>query len=431
MKEEQHIDDIFKDQLKDYELDPPMHLWGAIAEASSPADSGQQRRKPLAWWWPLLSLAWLLLFLALWPLGTRQGDVTSTPTLPSAESSAPPSAVISAPVEDTRATAALPPANINKKTALVSSSGTAKSGMTALPTKEKTSTKVTSTTRVDVLAEENITHERPAVSSFRLDLLHTPLPNLPSALIVDSLTFSLPKARSWRTTVDFMASMDFVLRSLEAKDAAYAAYAKRRDDTETFRHGISFGMRLSTVSDNGFAVRSGLNYSTINEQLNLKIGEEERLIAQVKYAEDGSIIGTDTTLAVVGTYRIVNNRYTELDIPLLVGYEYAGKKVSLSFNGGVLINMLSAQRGAFLSPNTDESVSFSSADPTSYRAFRNRLGIGFYGSMGVYFQVNENLQFLLEPYLKWRPGSYTVDGYILDQRYTTTGLFVGMRKEIY
>jgi len=84
-----------------------------------------------------------------------------------------------------------------------------------------------------------------------------------------------------------------------------------------------------------------------------------------------------------------------------------------------------------LSPNTDEAVSFSSSDPTSYRAFRNRLGIGFYGSMGVYFQINDNLQFLLEPYVKWRPGSNTVDGYILDQHYTTTGLFVGIRKEIY
>lgn len=445
MKEGQHIDDIFKDQLKDYELEAPMHLWDAIADASSAANDDKKRRKYPLWWLALLPVL-LGLALLLWgPYANKPAEEQPLSSFPVAlvdtkkeEASNPirnPQASAAADTDSSLPVAAGrslkntsaggPPPGESLQKPFISSPREAKGLIAESPHQEENLNQVESN---GGLSQEEI--PQPA-SSFRLDLLNIKAASLDYVLNADSLTFSLPKERSWRTTIDIMASMDFALRNLEAKDPAFAAYAKRRNDTETFRHGTSFGMRLSTVSDNGFAVRSGLNYSTINEQLNLKIGEEERLIAQIKYAEDGSIVGTDTTLALVGTYRIVNNRYTELDIPLLVGYEYRGQKVSLSFNSGILINMLSAQRGEFLSPNTDEAVSFSSSDPTSYRAFRNRLGIGFYGSMGVYFQINDNLQFLLEPYVKWRPGSTTVDGYVLDQHYTTTGLFVGIRKEIY
>jgi len=263
-----------------------------------------------------------------------------------------------------------------------------------------------------------------------LDPLPASLQLVDNPLGDEVLTCPAFGAKSWMTTIDLMASMDFVMRQLDAKEAGFEDYARLRKNTETFRHGVSVGMRLSTISETGFAVRSGLNYSAINEQLNFKIKEEEKLTITTKYDIDGSIIGADTSITTVGTYRIVNNRYTELDIPLLIGYEYVGEKVSFSFNGGTFINMLSAQKGEFVSPNSEEPVSFSSSDPNSYRAFKNRVGLGFYGSMGVYFQVKDNMQVLFEPYAKWRPGSYTVDGYVLDQRFFTTGLFVGIRKRI-
>lgn len=428
-----------------------MHLFDAIADASV-TEAPQQKRRGLIWWFlSAFILTALVVLLAVQPfgkktpvvnLGTFPADIPSG-VLTEAQASEPVAVnevepvQNQEPIENPGNTPTEKMANrlelpTNKETGIILEKEPALQGEFL----NKTIPPISEVAE-QILDEQGLSlpsPPNPVLSSMiKLDLLNTrpdliPTPEAALDSIVLAPSFS---KKNWNTTIDFMASMDFVLRNLEAKEAAFADYAKNRDETETFRHGTSFGMRLSTVSENGFAVRSGLNYSTINEQLNLKIGEEERLIAKIKYAEDGSIIGTDTSLAVVGTYKIVNNRYSELDIPLLVGYEYAGEKVAFSFNGGVFINMLSAQKGEFLSPNTDESVSFSSADPNSYRAFRNRLGLGFYGSMGVYFQVNDNLQFLLEPYFKMRPGSYTVDGYVLDQRFMTTGLFVGVRKSVY
>lgn len=450
MKEGQSIDDLFKNRLKDYELEAPMHLWDAIAEASLD-DTPREKRRGFFWWTLAPSLFGLLIAIyVMQPFGKKQPldnlgefpvEIPAKEKIQSQASTVPPIASAQKKAVDLESTV-LPERTPSMNSTIKNSNA----NIPNITSNGPTSTQGEGAASAAFMQEENLLENRvaakeetsvdqqQAITSLRIDLLAAKPEILPAtAPNLDSIRFSssFKKKKNWSTTIDFMASMDYVMRNLEAKEADFAAYAKKRDESEIFRHGTSFGMRLSTVSDKGFAVRSGLNYSTINEQLNLKIGEEERLIAKIKYAEDGSIIGTDTTLAMVGTYKIVNNRYSELDIPLLVGYEYSGEKVALSFNGGLFINMLSAQKGEFLSPNTDEPVSFSSSDPNSYRAFRNRLGLGFYGSMGVYFQVNENLQFLLEPYVKWRPGSYTVEGYALDQRYLTTGLFVGMRKSVY
>lgn len=457
-----------------------MHLWDNIAEAAVP-EVPQRKRKGLVWLWllPLFlvtGIGWAYFDHISAPKQATELDYFPIQTLPSAStestqttslSSKPPMAVVNSTADatllaiDTRE-------SVNKVAATRTSSAQKGAEKVSIPqaappvgsiTKEQTPANVDITTAKtaqvekavpiaaipadlsdtedtkDTALKELVTGEaladaEEALPIWMLEPLSGPLLLVDNPIGDEVLTFSLSEAKSWLTTVDLMASMDFVMRQLEAKDPAYADYARVRDNTETFRHGVSVGMRLSTISEGGFAVRSGLNYSAINEQLNFKIKEEERLKITTRYAPDGSVIGADTSIQVVGTYRIVNNRYTELDIPLLVGYEYVGEKVSFSFNGGIFINMLSAQKGEFVSPNSEEPVSFSSSDPNSYRAFKNRVGLGFYGSMGVYLQVKDNLQVLLEPYAKWRPGSYTVDGYFLDQRFLTTGLFVGVRKRI-
>ena len=92
--------------------------------------------------------------------------------------------------------------------------------------------------------------------------------------------------------------------------------------------------------------------------------------------------------------------------------------------------MVFAQRGAFRSPYSDEAVDFSDNSPNSYKAFRNRLGLGLYGGVGFTFKMNESINVILEPNVRWYPGSFTDEGYILDQRYLVSGLFFGIRKKI-
>lgn len=442
MKERHPIDDLFRDKLQDYSLEAPMHLWDQVAEAAGP----ERQRRALPWFW--IGLGLLIFSAAVWGLVSLNRPMPNIDAFPIAEkseiiaekgSTEQKSEVVSDQVENTapaKSTAAFPD-EITSPVALdvAGAESGSTSSTTAIPSEELPAVPHASPTvsqqektpePASVTADLN--EEKPPVPGFsllaqKLDLLEVPD-------MVGKLECARFNDKVWATAVDVMASMDFAMRQLEARNSDFQGYAKLRDDTETFRHGFSVGMRFSTISVSGFAVRSGLNYSQINEQLNFKIKEEEKLTITTRYDTDGSIIGTDTAVTLVETFRVVNNSYHALDIPLLVGYEIQGDKFSFSVNGGAFINMLAAQRGEFVSPNTNQPVAFTSSDPNAYRAFRNRIGMGLYGSMGFYFQFGEDMQILFEPYAKWRPGSITADGYLLDQRYLTAGLFVGLRKYI-
>ncbi|MEM6377430.1 MAG: hypothetical protein AAF705_04400 [Bacteroidota bacterium] len=477
MKKRAPIDDLFQDRLKDFSMEAPMHLWDSIADAAAP-EPVHRKRKGLLWLWlvPLLLLSGIS--LAYFGNNLNRDQVLELDYFPIEETSIESiktnqqATIVSGPIAQNNPSLSKPQVRIDldqnsiQKQSIEVQESKVSTSIDAPQTKitasevannskeeernlsliiDKTSSEEAGTKMVEnqnalleaanvMLADDQSeaegVSEKEDLPFWLLEPLQGPLLLVDNPIGDEVLTCPPFGAKSWLTTVDLMASMDFVMRQLEAKDPAYEDYARLRNNTETFRHGVSVGMRLSTISESGFAVRSGLNYSAINEQLNFKIKEEEKLTITTKYDTDGSVIGTDTSIQVVGTYRIVNNRYTELDIPLLIGYEYVGEKISFSFNGGAFINMLSAQKGEFVSPSSEQPVSFSSSDPNSYRAFKNRVGLGVYGSMGIYLQVKDNLQVLLEPYAKWRPGTYTVDGYFLDQRFLTTGLFVGVRKRI-
>ena len=57
MSEGNPIDAIFRDQLHDHSMEPPMHLWGAL-EARRAAQVKQENRRKLGFW--LLSATLLL-----------------------------------------------------------------------------------------------------------------------------------------------------------------------------------------------------------------------------------------------------------------------------------------------------------------------------------------------------------------------------------
>ena len=239
------------------------------------------------------------------------------------------------------------------------------------------------------------------------------------------------ETRIWTSSIDFMVSPDIVSRTLEPIGPQFAEYAQARNATESFRYGFSAGVRFSTTSPAGFAVRSGLNYSQINEQFAYETDQEERITVTTAYGPNGQVIGTDTVVDFVSLQRFSNNRYTTVDIPLLIGYEFsAGSKFRVSLNGGTFINMLFTQHGEFLSPSTFEPVAFSGDRPDTYHAYRNRLGLALFGSLGVTYRLNDQFDILVEPHFKWRPQSVTAPGYVLDQRYFTSGLFIGFRKKV-
>lgn len=437
MSEKHPLDELFREQLNDHSYEAPMHVWDRIAEQRQSFQTTRRSKK----WMP-----WAGLFLVLIGVGALlwqvvdQGDDLP---IPGPDFSQPSPEIAPATADNT-----LPPQPPNSTRELLAD---AQASLAAATYAQKTDLSPVVVASLPTRSEQSVRARSVVrhVRVTRLPMANRPLPpgSNPDASVVllpsRSATVDNPiieeelacakfeETRIWTSSIDFMVSPDIVSRTLEPISSQFTEYAQARNATESFRYGFSAGVRFSTTSPAGFAVRSGLNYSQINEQFTYETEEEERITVTTAYGPNGQVIGTDTVVDFVSLQQFSNNRYTTVDIPLLVGYEFsAGSKFRVSLNGGTFINMLFTQNGEFLSPSTFEPVAFSGDRPDTYHAYRNRLGLALYGSVGVTYRLNDQFDILVEPHFKWRPQSVTVPGYVLDQRYFTSGLFIGFRKKV-
>ncbi|MEM8909712.1 MAG: hypothetical protein AAGD05_17825, partial [Bacteroidota bacterium] len=179
--------------------------------------------------------------------------------------------------------------------------------------------------------------------------------------------------------------------------------------------------------------RSGLVYSQITEVFEFADEDAISVTTTIEYTIDpinGDTISRNEVTTVQPGQRVKTtyNKYRMLDIPIILGYEWYFKKFSLDVNAGAYFNMLFRQKGDILAPGTEpEPVSISSKNSNAYPAFRDRLGVSLYGSIGFNYNLNQDVQLLLEPNFRYQLKSITIEDYQLDQKYLNVGLLVGVR----
>ena len=71
-----------------------------------------------------------------------------------------------------------------------------------------------------------------------------------------------------------------------------------------------------------------------------------------------------------------------------------------------------------------------SNDPDAFPAFRNNVGMSFYGSIGLNYHLTRDIQLLIEPEFRYFKNPFSRSDYILDQRYFTMGALVGLRMKL-
>ncbi len=422
------IDNVFRQKLEHHASETPDYLWQGIVRQRN-----MQRTTHLRWRERLLLAAALLLFvyasLLTWHMRQMQPSLGNFPisvakvfnnTNNQAQQAAiamptPASKVNNEPLNPTTAAATIHSNNAILHTLSIQNqtvenlSGQFVQSLKNLPT------------------ETTLTPANPALSAFQLSILpitlqqqlkQTPkLPYEPSKCAA----FSDHKVRFY---FDVLASPDVAFRNIQATTSDFESYAATRKETEAARYNYSLGARFSAVSNSGMALRAGINYSEINERFELLNGT--RIV--ITYDQNGNIIGNPDTI----TDKIItNNRYQTLDIPVMIGYEIPIKKMTLAINGGAYFNLHFKPEGEFLSPYDNRPVSFSNNEnpENTLPAFREKLGVGWYGSVGVHYKISPHLQVLVEPHLRSYTTSFTRDDFMTEQKYLTAGIFVGLRHQ--
>ncbi|NNF33557.1 MAG: hypothetical protein HKN68_05590 [Saprospiraceae bacterium] len=232
---------------------------------------------------------------------------------------------------------------------------------------------------------------------------------------------------------DLLYSHDMPSRTLEMKSQELSDYIDSRNNTESTLYSFSSSLRIAYISRSGLGLKTGFNYSQINEKFEY-LDPDASLIRTIITIDTLILGGVPTVVKDTSTIRIPGslditsyNRYRFFDIPILATYEAPlNDKFYYSFNGGVLINVAFSQKGRFLDP-AEMPVWFTSSDPEGYDAFKNSAGLSFFGSLGLHYKLNDHIDIILEPNFRFYAGSLTSEPYPLEQRWLTLGLSHGIR----
>ena len=224
--------------------------------------------------------------------------------------------------------------------------------------------------------------------------------------------------------VEVYGGPDIGLRSFT--DTGNSAYLQQRRESTKFSSAFSAGIRYTKVFNNGMSLRTGVNYSQINEKFELKQGN----VVQVTYIinAQGDTTGSYT---VTGTrYKTTYNRYRTVDVPLVVGYELGNGKLHANLNAGAIINVYSWQRGDVLDATGNPVNITTGKNSSSPYGFKTNVGVGFTGAVSVYYKVTEKMHLMAEPYYRHNFSAMNKENLTLKQKYNTAGLKIGVRLDL-
>lgn len=266
--------------------------------------------------------------------------------------------------------------------------------------------------------EKNVLASSPT-SPIRSNKMSWPITDCPSA--------SGSRRSDW--FVEVFASPDYAIKSVEANNNEFL---RRKDSTEKIRSAFTAGIRLSKKMGEHLVMKTGLQYSQINERFDYKSENERKAVTVITVrtiirSPGDTVRVTDTsTLEQVG-YRVKTtyNRYRSIDIPLIIGYEFGNENFRTSINGGLIFNLLSWQHGDMLD-TTFTPVAFNK----SSASFKRNVGLGIYAGLQFLKPIGERTEVFAEPYFHYRISSMTNDGSPFNQRFHAAGINFGIRYKI-
>ena len=149
------------------------------------------------------------------------------------------------------------------------------------------------------------------------------------------------------------AGPDYALGSYKSfGDTASNNYLQKRKASTKFSSAFSAGVRYTKVFDNGMSIRTGANYSQINEKFIYFNPNEIKIITvittRVVIRQPGDTLYISDTLQYQQTgtrTKTTYNRYRTTDIPLVIGYELGNGRVHANINAGLIINIYSWYKG--------------------------------------------------------------------------------------
>ncbi len=259
---------------------------------------------------------------------------------------------------------------------------------------------------------------------------------LPSIFAKDKPVKACPFVYDYQNkSVDVYVSHDYSPKQLSANDSELNTHIDMRNQTEKALYSFSAGFRFGYNLSYKWNLHTGFNYSQTNEKFEYIDPEsnQTRIIIIKDYVyQNGKIIDsiiTQETVTVPGTTKLkVFNKYRSYDIPVLARYTlFANHHLSLSAMAGVYLNVATRQKGMILDLDNKTPVEIYVKEKQDNNLFKTQLGVSGYASFSMAYHLTSNVDFLLEPNVRFQPESLSSNHYAVSQKMNTFGVSTGLR----
>ncbi len=241
-----------------------------------------------------------------------------------------------------------------------------------------------------------------------------------------------PNSRQGRNDwyLEVYGSPDVAFKSV--KSIANTGYISKKDSSETQQLSYSAGFRISKSIGENLLIKTGLQYSQINERFDLRTENERRITTVITIRTIIGQSGADSTIRDTTSveqigYRVQRtyNKYRSLDIPLLLSYEFGNDNLKFAVNAGAIINLHSWYSGNTL----NDSLAVVSINSKSSGIYKQNIGVGLYAGFSIIKPVSNRFDVFLEPYFRYNFSNMSKTA-SYSQRFNAAGVSFGIRYKI-
>ena len=210
----------------------------------------------------------------------------------------------------------------------------------------------------------------------------------------------------------------------------HLTYLKKRQETETTLEAISLEGLLQIQHRKGFYLKTGIQWTRLNEQLLLdtiinEIITDPNGIREIRIDQFGDtsfVTGTVSINKQIQYYKRKFNHYNLINIPLTVGHQINRNRWYLGLEGGLIFNLKLIGEGQITSPN--DTFWTLSSDPV----LRPRVDFGLRGELQFGYRVFPKTDFQLGVRYQAYPKSFTDERFLMLQNYNLIGLNLGIKQ---
>jgi len=220
--------------------------------------------------------------------------------------------------------------------------------------------------------------------------------------------------------LDFLFGIGYIDKKISSEEIAginERSPLEIRQQSEAPLEEINAGLHLSFPLTKNLYLKSGIQYSQINEKmmysdlLTEMVTLDDQITTVIIDTEGlstnkrGSIEAIQNTI----THYTFYNRYRSIDIPLALGYNIVNGKWNLGLETGILWNSYFSFDGALLDSNNTIA--------NTGESFKSRTNIKYTGGMSLSYQFAEKWKWKISPSYVYGPSKINTSDNPIDQSY--------------